>query len=178
MSRYLILSTSLNPGSRSRVLAQITLQHFEKKQAPVEFIDLSEFSLPICDASSCYSHPQVLALEPKISAARGIIVATAIYNYDVNAAAKNLLELTGDAWSDKVVGFVCAAGGQGSYMSVMGFANSLMLDYRCLVIPRFVYAPRSEITDKTFGDKAVNDRIEQLASEMMRVTDALFPSTE
>lgn len=178
MSRYLILSTSLNPGSRSRVLAKIVLQHFEKKTAAVEFIDLSALSLPMCDASSCYSHPQVLELEPKISAARGIVVATAIYNYDVNAAAKNLLELTGDAWSDKVVGFVCAAGGQGSYMSVMGFANSLMLDYRCLIVPRFVYAPRSEVTDKTFGDRAINDRIEQLASEMVRVTEAFFPSAE
>ena len=46
-----------------------------------------------------------------IEAARVIIVATPIYNYDANAAAKNLVELTGSAWEDKTVGFLCAAGG-------------------------------------------------------------------
>jgi FMN reductase len=38
---------------------------------------------------------------------------------------------------NKVVGFLCAAGGKSSYMSVMRLANSLMLDFRCLIIPHF-----------------------------------------
>ena len=70
----------------------------------------------------------------------GIVVATPIYNYDASAAAKNLVELTGRAWQNKVVGFLCAAGGDGSYMSIMALANSLMLDFRCVIVPRFVYA--------------------------------------
>ncbi|MDP6500219.1 MAG: hypothetical protein QF847_03295 [Candidatus Marinimicrobia bacterium] len=61
-----------------------------------------------------------------------------MYNYDVNAAAKNLLELTGSGWNEKTVGFICNAGGDKSYMSVMSFANSLMLDHRCKIIPCFV----------------------------------------
>ena len=51
-----------------------------------------------------------------------------------------MIELTGSAWEDKIVGFLCAAGGMGSYMSVMAYANSLMLDFRCVIIPRFVFA--------------------------------------
>lgn len=175
MPRHLILSTSLNPGSRSRVLAEIALKHFQQNGADVELVDISKMTLPLCDAFSCYAQPDVVALNAKITEARGIIMATAIYNYDVSAAAKNVLELTGDAWSDKIVSFLCAAGGHGSYMSVMSFANSLMLDYRCVVLPRFVYAPRVEISDKTFGDAAVNGRIEQLTVEMVRWTGALFP---
>ena len=31
-----------------------------------------------------------------------------------NAAAKNLIELTGKAWEDKIVGFACAAGANSS----------------------------------------------------------------
>src|ERR1043166_5897403 len=129
--RYLVISCSLSPGSRSRspLLAPIAYQHLAQKNLSAEFIDLQSFNLPLCDASACYSHPDVIALTPRIAEARGVILATAIYNYDVNAAAKNLIELTGDAWEEKVVGFVCAAGGHGSYMSVMPFANSLMLDY-------------------------------------------------
>jgi FMN reductase len=93
----------------------------------------------------------------------------------VNSAAKNFLELTGQAWEGKVVGFICAAGGHGSYMSVMPFANSLMLDYRCHIVPRFVYAAPAHIDESTFGDEALNRRIEELAAETQHVTDALFP---
>ncbi|MEA3187339.1 MAG: hypothetical protein QOD99_1169 [Chthoniobacter sp.] len=173
--RYLVISCSLNPNSRSRVLAQIAQQHLLAKNLEAGFIDLAPLDLPLCDAGACYSHPAVVALAPRIEKARGIILATAIYNYDVNAATKNLIELTGDAWEEKVVGFVCAAGGHGSYMSVMPFANSLMLDYRCVIIPRFVYAPRTEISDKTFGDSAINERTEELTTELVRITDALSP---
>ncbi len=175
--RYLVISCSLNPKSRSRILAQIAHKHLTVKNLAADFIDLAELNLPMCDAGACYSHPGVVALTPRIADARGIIIATAIYNYDVNAAAKNLIELTGDAWEEKVVGFVCAAGGHGSYMSVMPFANSLMLDYRCVIVPRFVYAPRADINDKTFGDAAINERTEELAVELIRVTDALHPAS-
>jgi FMN reductase len=173
--RYLVISCSLNVKSRSHILAQIAHRHLRAKNLEADFIDVRDLDLPLCDAGLCYSHPGVIALQRRIAAARGIILATAIYNYDVNAAAKNLIELTGEAWEEKVVGFVCAAGGHGSYMSVMPFANSLMLDFRCVIIPRFVYAPRTDIDDQTFGDAAINARTEELAVELVRITDALSP---
>ena len=49
--------------------------------------------------------------------------------YEHAIALANLVELTGRLWENKVVGFLCSAGGPGSYMSIMGLANSLMLDY-------------------------------------------------
>ena len=73
----------------------------------------------------------------RIAAARVIMLAVPIYNYDANAAVKNLIELTGSAWEDKIVGFACAAGGQSSYMSIIGLANSLMLDFRCIILAQW-----------------------------------------
>jgi FMN reductase len=81
-----------------------------------------------------------------------------------------MVELTGSAWEDKVVGFLCAAGGMGSYMSVMSFANSLMLDFRCLIIPRFVYATGDSFDGGKLTDTKVAKRIEQVAAELVRVT--------
>jgi len=173
--RYLVLSCSLNPHSRSRILARMVYLHLTGRPGGAAFVDLQDYSLPISDAGACYGHPHVVELAPIVREAKGIIVATAIYNYDVNAATKNFLELTGKAWDGKVVGFICAAGGHGSYMSIMPFANSLMLDYRCHIIPRFVYAAPSHIDESTFGDEALNRRIEELAVDTQRVTDALFP---
>jgi NAD(P)H-dependent FMN reductase len=175
--RYLTISCSLNPKSRSRTLARIVHQHLSTRPGGARFIDLQDYTLPISDGGSCYGHHHVREIGPMIHEAKAIILASPIYNYDVNAAAKNLLELTGQAWESKIVGFICAAGGHGSYMSVMPFANSLMLDYRCLIIPRFVYAAPAHIDESTFGDKALNERIESLAAETQTLTDALFPQS-
>ncbi len=69
------------------------------------------------------------------------MLASPIYNYDVNAALKNAIELAGRKMEDKLLGFLCTAGGGAmSYMSVMPLANSLMLDFRTIVLPRFVNA--------------------------------------
>ena len=126
---FLVFSTSLRPASRSRLLATLAASHFEQLGASVELIDLARFPLPPCDGQSCYSDPNVMLVAEKIRVARGILMASPIYNFDVSSVAKNLVEVTGQAWREKTVGFLCAAGGRGSYMSIMGIANSLMLDF-------------------------------------------------
>lgn len=171
--KYLIISCSLHPRSLSRVLAR-RLEEFLPKEETV-FLDLAEFDLPLCDGSSAYSHDSAKILAEKVSAARGIIVASPIYNYDLSAAAKNVVELTGRAWSGKVVGLLCAAGGRSSYMAGMPFLNSLMLDFRSFVLPRFVYAPGLIYGEKDIIDEDLNNRIRQLAEELVRVTGALLP---
>jgi len=129
--------------------------------------------LPLCDANACYAHPAARKLCAAVENADGVIVAPRVYNYDVSASAKNMIELTGSAWEDKIVGFLCAAGGMSSYMSVMAYANSLMLDFRCVVIPRFVYATGDVFDDDKLLDSKVAGRIEQVALELIRFTEAL-----
>src|SRR5438132_5292453 len=101
------------------------------------------------------------------------LVAAPVYNYDVAAAAKNMIELTGSAWEDKVVGFLCAAGGTASYMSVMAYANSLMLDFRCVIIPCFVFATSEAFDRENITDKKITERVEKVANELVRFTQAL-----
>ena len=127
----------------------------------------------MCDGDSTYKNSKVKELREKIQNAKGILFAVPIYNYDVNAAAKNLIELTGDAWTNKVVGFLCAAGGKGSYMSVMSLANSLMLDFRCLIIPRFVYSTSEDFEEGEVIDPKVGNRVSELAKELNGICMAL-----
>ena len=105
--------------------------------------------------------------------ADGVIVAAPVYNYDVSASAKNMIELTGSAWEDKIVALLCAAGGMSSYMSVMAYANSLMLDFRCVVVPRFVFATGDAFDEKGVRDSEIAERIAQVAAEIIRFTSAL-----
>ena len=169
---YLVISSSLNPGSRSRALAQRAHLALQELGEESELIDLQCTALPMCDAAGSYAHPNVIALRERIQQADGILFATPVYNYAASASAKNLLELTGSAWTQKVVGFLCAAGGRHSYMSIMGLANSLMLDFRVLVIPRFVYSVESDFSDSLAPSDEVVLRVEQLAGHLVATARA------
>ncbi len=171
--KYLVISCSLNPDSRSRLLAGAVHDHLDGAGEEVELLDLQETGMPLCDGDGVYAEPAVGELGERVRGADGILMAVPIYNYDVNAAAKNLIELTGRAWTDKVVAFACAAGGQGSYMSVMGVANSLMLDFRCHVVPRFVYATGDAFQGDEVVGEDVRERLAQVADELRRVTGSL-----
>ena len=170
---YMVISSSLNPDSKSRLLARAVFHTLQNMGASVQWLDLAERSLPLCDGDLVYEKTEVIELKDTIKQTEGILLAVPIYNFSGNAAAKNLIELTGNAWSNKVVGFLCAAGGKGSYMSVMTLANSLMLDFRCLIIPRFVYATGDSFRDETVSDPQVKERVHELTHELDRICTAL-----
>jgi NAD(P)H-dependent FMN reductase len=165
----LIISSSLSKKSQSRKMAEYILNHFNSKNTNLELIDLRNFDLPLCDGDESSDSLQVQELKTKIRNAQGILIATPVYNYNINAALKNLIELTGSAWTDKVVGFICSAGGKNSYMSVMSLANSLMLDFRSIIIPRFVYSD----DDNEQLDSSIKKRLDQLFFELIRFVKGL-----
>ncbi len=169
----LVISCSLNPGSRSRQLALAAVDELKRLDEEVSHVELRRMSLPPCDGDKAYGMPDVGRLQEAIAAADAVLLAMPVYNYDVNAAAKNMLELTGRAWTEKLVGFLLAAGGKGSYMSVMGFANSLMLDFRCLIIPRFVYTTGDDFTGSGQVDAEVGDRVRELCARTVSLATAL-----
>jgi NAD(P)H-dependent FMN reductase len=173
MAKHLVISTSGNRDSNSRRMARVAFAHLHKQKVDCDWIDISEMDLPLCDADKCYQMPGSKKLRAAIDAADGILVAAQVYNYDVAAAAKNMIELTGSVWEDKIVGFLCAAGGRGSYMSAMAYANSLMLDFRCVIIPRFAFATSDAFDGERISDKKTTQRIKQVADELVRFTKAL-----
>jgi len=166
-SHVLIISTSLHPESKSRLLAQ----EAHKLGAPpdtFELIDLAQYKLPVCDGSAAYADESVIALSKKIKASDAVLLAVPVYNFASGANAKNLIELTGQAWEDKIVGFMCAAGGEHSYMAIMGLANSLMLDFRCVIMPRFVYANSESFGPTSVTNEGVRKRITQLTNALLK----------
>ena len=173
MPKYLVISTSGNSESNSRIMGRVAFERLTEQGTDCEWIDISSLDLPLCDADKCYLNPAAQKLQKTIDAADGMIVSAPVYNYDVSAAAKNMIELTGSAWEDKVVGFLCAAGGMNSYMSVMAYANSLMLDFRTVIVPRFVYATSDSFEGDRLVDKKVEKRVQQVADDLIRFTTAL-----
>ncbi len=175
MSKYLVISTSGNPDSNSRRMGRVAFEFLQKAKVDCEWLDIGKLGLPLCDADACYTQPEARKIGQVVEGADGILLATPVYNYDVSAAAKNLVELTGSAWEDKIAGFLCAAGGMSSYMSIMAFASSLMLDFRTVIIPRFVFATGSSFDNDSITDTKVRARVQQLARDLIRFTSALRP---
>ncbi len=169
--KILILATNLIPRSRGRVFADLAHAWFAAAGAGTCLVDLQDLELPFCGTAGAEEHPQVLQLLERVREADGILIAAPVYNYALNAACKNAVELTGEGWENKVVGFICTAGGQSSYMAVMSFANSLMLDFRCLIVPRFVYATGAAVRDGQIVDPEVERRLEQLCAAVLQLAE-------
>ena len=113
----LVVSCSLNAASRSHRLACAARTALRALDVDAELIDLREWELPFCDGGGSYEHPSIAPLAGRIERAAAVLVASPVYNYDLNAAAKNLVEMTGAAWSEKPVGFLCTAGARSSFRS-------------------------------------------------------------
>ena len=147
----------------------------------VEMVDLRQMGLPLCDGDDeSHDPPNVVALKDKIEEADAIAIAVPIYNYDVGGAARNLVAVTGKVWTEKVLGFVGAAGGERSYMSLMSLANSLMFDFRSIVVPRYVYASSSLFEGTSIASSGVCRRLNDLAADLDRFARAFarFPPGE
>ena len=166
---YLVISTSLREGSRSKIMAKAVAEDVKDS----EFFDLQSNLLPMCDGDKCYDLPEVIDFRKKVKNAKGIIMAIPIYNFNVSSGAKNVIELGGKMLYDKVFGFICAAGGKSSYMSVMSFANSLMIDYRCFIIPKFVYALKNDFDGNKITNPEIKQRISELGKDLIRISEAL-----
>lgn len=173
--KQLVISCSLSPASHSAQMAERLVTLLGEHGDEVEFIDLRDLPLPFCDAGVCYKDANAAMVTSKIEQADAVALAVPIYNYDVGGAARNLVALTGSAWNDQIVGLICAAGGQRSYMSIMPLANSLMLDFRCVIIPRYVYASRPSFPNGRLDDPTVEDRLSRLAYDLHHFAVGLRP---
>ncbi|MBF88851.1 MAG: flavoprotein [Candidatus Marinimicrobia bacterium] len=171
--KHLIISTGLRNKGNSWTMANHLRMCLEKNEQDTELLELSNYDMPFCGEGAYLDHPTTKLFAEKVEWADGLVISTPVYNYNVNAVAKNFIELTGKAWKNKTVGFLCAAGGEKSYMSILGLANSLMLDFRCVIIPRFVYASGRVFNRGSIMDDTVKKRIDGLSIEMIRFTTNL-----
>ena len=123
------------------------------------FIDLREYRiLPYGQEGS----EGVEDMEAQIGAAEAILVGYPLYNFNMSAAFKALIERCGSCFEDKVVGLMVAAGGRSAYMSVMSVAQTLMLDCRAWIVPRHVHAVRGDFAAGSITTAELRQRVEDL----------------
>lgn len=173
-----ILSCSLDPESRSRIIAREAARLLQVEGHHSDFVDVRDLCLPAFDNSDCYRHPAYLRLHAAIKDADGVLLAVPIYNWSIGSTARNLIEITGatgeggrsSPWFDKVVTFVCAGGLPHSYMAYGATAMSLMLDFKCVINPYAVYASTRDWSAENGMTQALSDRLRKTLDVMLELT--------
>ncbi len=169
-----VINANLAPGGKPAHLAETLAALISESGHEVRLLSLAEWDLPACDGALCYKNEKTIALTAELAPAEALVLIAPVYNFDLNAAAKNLIELTGSSWKGKAVGIVCTAGADRSYLSPLGFMNSLAIDYRCLVSPRYVYATRADFAEGNLlhDESPIRERLRFLVAEMAILADA------
>lgn len=176
-----VVSSSLDPESRSARLARLCLIWLTRQGVPSDFIDLRETPLEPFDNDTVYQTPAYLELHGKIARADGLILCTPIYNWSVSSELKQLIEVTGStppdgslrgAWFDKVLTFAGAAGLPHSYMAFGALTTSMMLDFKCVVNPYGIYVTGRD-WDGNKLKEAAQARLEKTLTVMLELTTLL-----
>lgn len=158
--QVLVVSTSLSEESRSKQLCQHAADYLTGRGVAATHESLQDYRvLPYGMEGS----EGIDRLREAFETADGIIFGFPVYNYNMNASLKAVIEHFGRTMNDKVIGLMMSAGGQSSYMSGLVVANSLSLDFRSWVVPRFVYATKTAFSDDGVSDPEIAERIGSLA---------------
>jgi len=162
-----IISTSLAAESHSRILCRHASEFAAGKGIDAVLVDLQDYRvLPYGMRGSV----GLEEIEVELDGAEAFIIGFPLYNFNMNATLKALLERCGSCFEEKLVGIMCAAGGRSSYLSVMSITQSLMLDFRSWIVPRYVYAVKSDFADGRLKNDKVRLRVEELLETVHRVS--------
>lgn len=169
MKKVTIIATSLDPKSKSQALARVLEAKLQKEGIETTLCDLRELPLPFAGGVDSWNSDNAKTISTAVESSTHVLFAVPIYCYDVNAAAKNVIELIGRSFTNKVISFACSAGGESSYMSVMNFANHLMLDFRSVIVPRFVYVSPAGWNEDKLTEK-IDERLSSLITDMQAIS--------
>jgi NAD(P)H-dependent FMN reductase len=165
-----ILATSLREDSKSQMLALMFTELMHANNHEAILYDFRNILLPFSGPKESWNAPIINELNSSISSSTHIVFAVPIYCYDVNSVAKNIIELLGQVFKNKVISFICSAGGANSYMSVISFANHMMLDFRSIIVPRFLYVEPSDWVSENNISSEIKTRMDLLLHDMNSIS--------
>ncbi len=179
---FTVISTSLDPESRSAWLCELACLHLKHLGHQVTFLDMRQTTLPPFDNATCYQHPNFEVYHHAIREADGVFLGVPVYNWGLGSGAKALVELTGSsdlgrhlnsAWFDKPVTFLVSGGLDHGYLSHGSFAFGLMTDFKCVVNPHFVYATSVHWQCPQLANDWLAERLERTVMRAIDLSERL-----
>ena len=183
--KMLIVSSSLDPNSKSEEIAKLCLGELRHLQIDATMVTLKDYHTPNFDNDRIYQADAYRTLHTAVLEADGLIFASPVYNWGCCSELKKFIEYIGStppdrslqgAFYDKVVTFVNAAGVPHSYMAFNALAMSMMMDFKCVINPYNIYIHERHWKDDKLIDKALN-RIQKTMQVAAELTELLQERT-
>jgi NAD(P)H-dependent FMN reductase len=162
LPRIAVLNAGLSPTGLTQILTRFAVDRIQYHGGSGEHLDVqSDRVLPYGeDGSDGAAH-----IRDGLERAEGVIICFPVYNSNMNATLKSVIEHCGPAMTGKVVGIMATAGGRFGYMSVLSVVQSLMFDLRAWIVPRHVYAVTEDFADDEILGEDIRRRVDQLAHD-------------
>lgn len=162
------IAGSLRKGSYTRMAVEAALRGAATAGAQVDFIDLNDFNLPLCNGSKDAADypPGVAQLRARVQPVRGLILGTPEYHGGVSGVLKNALDLMGfDEFEGKMLGLVGVGGGALGAFDALNTLRSVGRALHAWVVPQQAAIPEAW---KVF-DPEGNIRSESLEKRLLEV---------
>lgn len=151
MTRILVFSGSIRPGSLNIRLARLAASRLRARGAAVTEISLADYPLPFVDARNYQEVAEpAKALRALIDSQAGLFIACPEYNAGFPALLKNALDWISVAktgasgLAGKVVGLGSASPSlRGGYRALTAFRSALELGFGALVVPEMASIPEA-----------------------------------
>lgn len=176
----LIVSTSLDPESRSERIARRYCEALMMRAVASTFVILKDYTIPGFDNPSELPSDCEL-LHRMVLDADAVVLAGPIYNWGCSAELKRFIEFVGatppdgtrrGAFFDKIVTFIASAGLPHSYMGFAPTMASMILDFKCIINPYHVFV-HDQQWDAGRIDEDASERIERSADVLVALMRAL-----
>ncbi|MBT01593.1 hypothetical protein CL643_00580 [bacterium] len=169
MKNILLVSTSLNPGSRSRKMLKIIEEKMQNVDLNVDFVDLMDYELPFCDGRHPLSEygESAVKLDEKIKWADAYVFGMAVYCYSISGVFKNMIDICCGGMANKPFGIAAASGGTMSYMAVEDLQKILSFEVRSIAYPRVVFAANEHWDKDGKRDEGLMDPIPERIDEFV-----------
>ena len=163
MSKTLVISSSLNPDSKSYKICKMVTKLLEKKGIEVELLDVRDYEL----GHTFRTTPDMQKITDKITTADNFIIGMAVYSYSINDSLKSVLDNCFEEVNGKKYGIVCAAGGEKSYLATQHLTQVCANEWRMIQLPRVVYTSGKDWADGELVSADVSERVELFVNEFI-----------
>lgn len=164
MKKITIISSSLNPSSMSYFGAKKIEEIAKNKSLEVQFIDLRDYDMPLCDARKFDQYPEKLqSIAPILQASDAIIFTMPVYCYSVSGPLKNFLDIFAkDYLYRKRFGILEQAGTKLSYLAAADLHKILAFESEAQPILPIVLTDYSSYADGELTDPRALEKIDIL----------------
>ncbi|CAN5829152.1 NAD(P)H-dependent oxidoreductase [soil metagenome] len=157
-----VVSSSLNQQSRSRIMARYAGQSLAAHAIDVQLLDLAQIDVGVYPASA--QAPGLLEATEQFNAAHGWVLAAPIYNFGASAVLLNFLHYALDSAFGRWKPFVLLS-------SMGGQRSALALDHIARTLVYEVSAVQVGPTISNIGDTDVNRTTGEMSLELRQRMD-------